>query len=126
MKTKTILAVAMTLLPLVPAMAQSFGANDVTRIVDASQNNEMKFSRDYKGKTFSASLRFEGASTELFSKTKYQVNFEDGVYCSGFKDEAVLGAMADWSKGQHVAVTGTITDTVLGNLWLEGCALKAN
>jgi hypothetical protein len=106
-----------------PVMAQSMLAN-VDAIVDASQNNELKFKRDWKGKQITLMMTYKGSSEQLFGGGFY-IDFINGakntISCKTGKTGIDVDQATDLSKGQRMTVTGTVQDTTLGQLFLTQC-----
>jgi hypothetical protein len=108
--------------------AVAFSDADVKQIIIASQNNEMRFDRDYKGKSFSAAGTFDLASKSLMSKTEYRIEvLVAGKPVDCFtEDPSILHSVVDWQKGQKVHIDGIIGRTTLGTLILDsGCRVDS-
>jgi hypothetical protein len=102
-----------------------FSNRDIPRIVETSRDNEIRFNRDYKGKTFSGVLPFYSA-TEKVIGSGYLVQFGEtssGVYCF-ISDKRILDRVIDWNKGKLVRVSGTIRTTMFGSIALETCEMN--
>jgi hypothetical protein len=99
--------------------ASAFSPNDTSAIVSASRSNELRFARDYKGKPFDGTVRFQSASS--FFGTMF-VHF-NGVYCA-VSDQAILDKIIDWNAGQSVHLHGTIDGTTLGDISLKDCTMQ--
>jgi len=109
------------------AVAGTFSARDIEKIVATNRSNELRFARDYKGKSFSAAGRFKSASEALIgSGFNFTVEAEGGeLYCT-VSDPAILKTAIDWNRGQSVFINGTIKTTIIGSLVLEsGCSITA-
>jgi hypothetical protein len=106
------------------ANAQSFGVDDVDRIVEVSRNNDLKFARDYKGKIFTANVAYKKIVESTFG-VGYTVYFDVG-WCSGVVDKAVLDRVVDWDTGRMVRLRGLIDSTFMGNMTLEHCTFADN
>ena len=119
---RTLLGAVALIAVAIPATAQTYGSKDLAAIKDAAANNEARFNRDYKGKTFTARLRFKGTSSGWHQR---DVFFVEGVRCNQYKtpDEgkALIAKTIDYKSGQPLQVTGTIDDTFLGELLLNAC-----
>jgi hypothetical protein len=102
------------------ATATYFTLRDAKAIVDTSRSNEVRFNRDYKGKTFQDILTFKSITERLFG-SGYDVSF-DGADCRVNATEAQR--LIDWNKGQQVRVAGSIRTTALGDLQLDACSFE--
>lgn len=115
---KLLLATSLLIMPTISLADDYFNLRYAKQIVDDNRNNEPRFNRDFKGKQFLDLLSFKSITHTLW---KWQANF-DGAYC--FVDEKTAKSMIDWSKGQQVAVYGTINDTMFGDIQLDSCQFK--
>ena len=98
------------------------------KIAETSRSNEIRFNRDYKGRDFHAVLIFDRVSEAPFVKGHYLVSLKSATGKQAdckISDPAIVDAVVDWNKGQNVEVSGVINDTVLGDLQLSNCTLKA-
>ena len=112
--------------PAAPAPA-AFSASALGDIVTTSQANEIRFNRDYKGRSFHASMKLRGVS-DSFTKGRYHITFTSaaGVKVGCFvSDPATPDKAVEWNPGQTVEVSGVIDDTTFGNLNLSKCVLNA-
>jgi hypothetical protein len=117
--------------PAQPAPTASFGFRDLDSIVDASRNNEARFNRDYKGRAFSdAGVLHSVDEPSWFSGGKNKIEVEAmnasrflprTVYCFQKLDSSET---ANWPSRMPIKITGTIHDTVTGDVWLEDCQIK--
>lgn len=120
MNTMKTMLVACTVLMFSTGVSHAqLSGKDSSEIVNTSRNNELKFNRDYKGKTFSDVLSFKSASESIFGSS-WSVLF-GAVTCSGITDQSVLNEIIDWNKGEKVSVTGTVYNTILGTILLDNC-----
>jgi tRNA_anti-like len=108
------------------AHAQEFSERNVPEIVNASQNNEIRFNRDYRGRHITASGSFSGVQEVMFSHGQYIIsvstNFGD-IDCTT-AEKRILDAAVDWNDGQSVTVSGIIATTLLGDIQLQqGCSV---
>jgi hypothetical protein len=95
--------------------------------VDTSRENEIRFDRDFKGKTFADRMIFGSLTEEIFGGT-YAAHF-DGENHSGFGDDVICGDIAkgaanqliDWKSGQTAYVSGQIDTTMFGTVFLKNC-----
>lgn len=103
-------------------------ATDLSTIVDTSQSNDLRFNRDFKGKFFSATGKFDLASKTTFGNGyRIFVNFGflTSVFCTT-SDAVTVNSIVDWSKGTPLTISGNIYDTRLGQLELaDGCTVNA-
>jgi hypothetical protein len=114
-----------SLLLAFPALSQTFDGHDIPAIVAASQANEIRFSRDYKGRQFSATMPLRSISENMFMKGNYLVTFGTSAFGSNVdckvSDPSTLTTMADWNKGQMVKGSGIIEETLMGDIQLSNC-----
>jgi hypothetical protein len=113
------------------APTDTFGFKELESIIDASQNNEARFNRDYKGKVFSdvGVLKSVDERGWLIDRNQVHVEAPNGwrtssssVYCFPKLDSSET---ANWPSLMPIKITGTIHDTALGDLWLDDdCQLK--
>lgn len=105
----------------------AFSSRDIVSIVETSRGNEIRFARDFKGRSFGADGAFKSAS-ESFMGGGYTVTVDtDGgsVLCE-LSDPAMLNAAVEWNRGQPVSVSGSIRTTIIGTLVLDkGCRVTA-
>jgi hypothetical protein len=92
---------------------------DVPRAIETYKQNEMRFQRDFVGKTIEFEWMFQGASKQLFGNG-YIVSFGTGGLFGGVdcnvEDQKILDTIIEWNKGQRAAVTGVIDDVMFGTL----------
>lgn len=107
-------------------VAGAFGVRDIPQIAETSRSNDIRFNRDYRGKTFAAVLPLGTIRENIFMKGKYQVEFDTAtggnVNCR-VSDPALIDRMANWNKGQIIKLTGIIGGTVMGNVQLDNCEM---
>lgn len=116
--TKLLLTASLLVSPTIGLADDYFNMRYAKQIVDDNRNNEPRFNRDFKGKPFLDLLVFKGISQTLW---KWQARFQ-GAYC--FVDEKAAKSMIDWNKGQQIAVSGTINETMFGDIQLDDCLFK--
>jgi hypothetical protein len=109
---------------------QPFGAKDIQTITKTAKSNEIRFKRDYKGKPFTANLPVNRISENFLFKDRYTATFGsnmlgNNVTCE-VRDQPTIELMMDWDKGQKVTVSGTIDDTLLGDIKLKDCQYDPN
>jgi len=126
--TATPVATTPTATPSPTEHEAAFSASDMAKIAETSRTNEIRFNRDYKGRDFHAVLIFDRVSESTFTKGQYMVALKSATGKQAdckISNPAVVNTVVDWNKGQNVEVSGVINDTVLGDLQLSNCALKA-
>jgi hypothetical protein len=107
-----------------PARAESFTQLDLTKIVKASQSNELRFEKVYRGQTFGATMKIDRISKPMFgAKIALIMKSSEGKAVCYLDDDRVIERLAMNDVGSPVGVTGTINDTVLGTLMLRDCRL---
>lgn len=104
------------------SVGTDFGLSHLEQITRVSQENEARFRRDYKGRTFSATMPLKDISPGFGRlHVQFSGSFMIGVSCFVSKSEEAK--LADMNKGQKYFVYGVIRDTVLGDLMLEDCKI---
>jgi Putative peptidoglycan binding domain len=108
-----------------PSPPAEFTSADIKRIVDTERSNQVRFARDFKGRSFEDRLALKRISENIV-KDGYVVNFGTsafggGVDCRLTKSE-VPSDMVDWNKGDQKIVRGVISDTSLGDVVLTHCS----
>lgn len=114
-----------------PPQTATLGLSDITRIHATYENNQARFFRDFPGKILSATLPFHGTVENMFSKGTFNVYFgEGGVFGTG-DVTCVTSApddirqVADFNKGDNIAISGTIKDHIMGAILLDSCTVDA-
>lgn len=101
-------------------------ADDIPKLINTYYEDEIKFNRDYLGKTLTATLFFKDAREKAFV-TGYFVGFDGingsaGLTCSFF--ETLPSVFIDWEAGKPVSLTGIVSNIVLATLYLERCKFE--
>jgi hypothetical protein len=114
--------------PITNRSTAEFKSTDIPRIVENSRNNEIRFNRDYKGRTFDSNMAFKSASEDSFRAGKYRISFaavdgEGQVDCY-VTDKQTIDMIADWPKGRSARVSGEIRSTVMGDVQLDTCTIQ--
>lgn len=125
-------AIAISLVGLSPhAFGQDtppLGAKDIERITKTSQTNDIRFNRDYKGKSFQATLPVNQIAENFLISDRYTATFGKNLFTNNVtcdvSDRTTIDQMMDWEKGQMVKVSGTIKKTLMGNIALENCQFE--
>lgn len=114
-------------LPNASARAQSLGEGDMKKIAGTYEENEMRFKRDFAGKSFSAVLPFRNATENIFFKGQYDVGFGKGNFLADVdctvSSVADIDRISDWNKGDMISVTGRISDVTMGVIQLKPCQM---
>jgi hypothetical protein len=108
---------------------ERFSEKNLKEIVFASQNNEMRFDRDYKYKIFSGVGVFVKSLKSLFSDQKYiiEIKTESGEVDCVTSDSIILNEVINWDPGHAVKISGKIESTSLGDLMLgSGCSVVSS
>jgi len=113
------------------AQMADFSAADISTIAETSKTNEIRFGRDYKGRTFADTMVLVNIS-ESINKGTYRVSlksnlslgFGGGVDCK-LSDPRSLEIAVNWNKGQRIEVSGIIEGTSVGDLVLSSCRMRA-
>lgn len=104
------------------AQAENFGNKDVALIVKTNQVNELRFVRDFKGRSFEDRGRISHIGAGSIGDTvilSISMGTDIGLRCilsAGAAQDA-----ADWDQDDFVAVSGTIRETASGDLILAPC-----
>lgn len=108
--------------PASPSITRTYSSGELSRIVNASQNNEARFDRDYKGQMFDGVLNFRSAEKSYFgdATAHFTGPYLNDVYCY-FHDQRILKQAIDWNPGQPMHVHGVIDTTTLGAVGLDNC-----
>ena len=112
---------------ILPVKAADLDSKDIERAVATYKQNEMRFTRDYVGKTIEFEWTFDRAKAKLFGDG-YRVVFGGGLFGGAdcdVQDQKTIDAVIDWNKGQRVHVYGTIHDVTFGTLQLKSCTIEA-
>jgi len=128
MRNVVIVVGALALACITPASAADLGAKDVARAIDTYRANEIRFTRDYAGKSIEFTWTFNAAKAKLFG-AGYRVTIGNGsltgnVDCS-VTEQAMLDQIVEWNKGQKVRVRGVVEDVTMGDLQLKECTIEA-
>ncbi len=108
------------------AASQGLAASDIVEIIIAYHENELKFKRDYLGKTLIATMFFDNVGGAAFG-AGYFVGFDGisgsaGLTCSF--SETLPNEVIDWDAGKSVSITGVVYDVVLSTLYLKRCSFN--
>ena len=108
------------------AASQELDASDIPKIINTYYEDEIKFKRDYLGKTLTATLFFNDAREKAFV-TGYFIGFDGingsaGLTCSF--SETLPSEFIDWEAGKPVSLTGIVSDVVLATLYLKRCEFE--
>jgi len=129
MRTTTTTTVAAIVVALAtPALAADLGAKDIAGAIDTYRANEIRFTRDYAGKSIEFTWTFSRAKAKLFG-SGYRVTIGTGgltgnVDCS-VTEQKLLDQIVEWNKGQKVRVRGVVEDVTMGDLQLKECTIEA-
>ena len=106
--------------------SQELTANDIPNIIVTYYEDESKFERDYLGKTFTATMFFDGIGGEAFGGGYFVgfhgINGSAGVTCSF--SETLPNEVIYWNAGKSVSLTGVVYRVVLVVLYLERCEFE--
>ena len=120
--------IAVTVLTATTSIAADFGAKDIQRAIDTYRQNEMRFQRDFVGRSIEFVWVFDKASSRFFGNG-YRVSFGNGGFNGGVdcivSDQETLDKIVEWNKGQRAFVSGTIDDVSVGDLKLKNCKIEA-
>ncbi len=106
----------------------TLSGTDLPKIVNTYRENEMRFKRDFLGRSFSDTLPFLKTTEKIFSKDVYRVSLGGGnvfgdVDCT-VSSKADIAVISSWNRGDNIAVEGIIKDVTLGSVQLEPCRLS--
>lgn len=111
------------------AGAQTLGVTDIDPMYETYKANEVRFIRNYVGKTFSAVLPFRDARENIILKGHFTISFGEGdtfaadIDCE-VSDRTTIDSIVDWNKGDAVKVTGVVKDNTMGTTNLENCTFS--
>jgi tetratricopeptide (TPR) repeat protein len=107
--------------------SNSLTGADLPKITSTYSENEIRFKRDYVGKSFSDVLVFRNATENMFWSGLYTIEFGIGRFTSDLdcseSNKEKIAAMADWKKGDHILVEGIVKDVTLGSVKLDPCSM---
>lgn len=107
--------------------AQDLGESDLKKIAGTYSENEMRYKRDFAGKSFSAVLPFRSAKENMFFKGQYRVGFGRGGFTSDvdctIDNTADVNRVTDWNKGDMIHVSGVVSDVTMGSVELKPCQM---
>ncbi len=112
------------------AVAQTLDPSDLAQMHKTYDDNEVRYKRDYVGKTFSGVLPFKSAVDQApFKPGTYSVGFGNGliipdIECGGVSKQPTLNQIVNWHKGDKIRVTGVVTGHTLGHVDLEQCVFE--
>jgi hypothetical protein len=110
------------------AHAADFGPNDIQRAIDTYRANELRFTRDFVGRSIEFTWVFRNASSRYFG-SGYRVTIGNGSFNGNVDcvvtDQTMLDKIVEWNKGQRVKVYGVIKDVTMGDLQLKECNIIA-
>jgi len=110
------------------AFAAEFGGSDIQRAIDTYRANEVRFQRDFAGRSIDFNWVFYKASSR-FIGSGYRITIGNGGFSGNvdciINDQATLDQLVNWNKGQRIHVTGIIDDVTMGDLQLKQCRLEA-
>jgi hypothetical protein len=111
-----------------PAPRADFSLNDLPTIKQTSRREDLRFQRDYKGKTFEATMSFSSADTFLGQLMAYlddphSTGLGSDVHCEMIDTPATRDFLIDLHRGDKVHIRGYIHDTVMGTLILNSCSI---
>ena len=105
-----------------------YGAADIQRAVKTYEANEVRFQRDFVGKSIDFVSVFNRASSRWIGNG-YRITFGNGSFGGGvdcvITDQTLLDKIVEWNKGQRVRIFGIIKDVTVGDLQLEQCKIIA-
>jgi len=128
MKKFLLAFVAVTIAAASNASAADYGPADIEKAIGTYKANEVRFARDYAGKSIAFTWTFHNARARLFGGG-YRVNIGNGgiggnVDCT-VTDQTLLDKIVEWNKGQRIQVSGIIDDVTFGDLQLKQCKIEA-
>jgi hypothetical protein len=127
-KMKKLLAVAAVLAAVTTANAAELGPSDIQRAIETYRSNEIRFERDFSGRSIEFVWTFNRASSRRIGEG-YRVSFGNGSFMGGVDcvvtEQAVLDEIVEWNKGQRVNVSGIIKTVSVGTLQLKDCTITA-
>jgi hypothetical protein len=110
------------------AHAADFGPSDIQRAIDTYGANELRFTRDFVGRSIEFTWVFRDASSRYFG-SGYRITIGNGSFNGNvdcvITDPIMLDKIVEWNKGQRVKVYGVIKDVTMGDLQLKECIITA-
>jgi hypothetical protein len=111
-----------------PASAQVVKSRDLASVAEASKQNEARFERDYKGRTFEDRISFAGMEKPMFGGVGYDVRlgtsgFLHAAQCR-ISDQATIDFLTDRNLGDLLAVRGVVERTIMGVVMMENCTIR--
>lgn len=105
------------------------GVDDLDTMEDVWHDNELRFQREYIGRTFKATMPFFDVGEAFLKDGVYSVEFGDNVMFGDIKclvsNRSQLSAISNWSKGQPITVTGVVADNEGFSFRLDRCSFKS-
>jgi len=126
---KPLAIAAISIATLAPAIAADLGPEDIQRAIETYKQNEIRFKRDFVGKTIGFTWTFYNAKGNFFDDSEVRVEFGGGrfsgnVVCEDV-DQKTKDLVIEWNKGQKASVSGTVNDVWFGNLHLKKCSITS-
>jgi hypothetical protein len=101
------------------------GPDDIAKAIETAKQNELRFKRDYEGRTIFFSWVFYKVSSSFSDGWRVEFgngSFSGNVYCR-VSDQSTLNRVIEWDKGHHATIRGTIVDGSWGDLELKNCSV---
>src|SRR4051812_40775393 len=85
--------------------------------------NEPRFKRDFEGKRIAGTLPFRSAKEGFFGQ--YMVSLGAGTVVDCFtSDKDAVARMADWDRGDIVAISGLVRTVTFNSIQLRECSVR--
>jgi hypothetical protein len=129
---KKLLMTAATLVALATstmANAADYGADAIQPAIDTHRANQLRFARDYIGRSIEFIWTFHSVREKTFG-SGYVVKVGNGSFGGGVEctvtDQALLDTIVEWNKGQKARIYGVIDHVdLIGDLQLKRCRIEA-
>lgn len=106
--------------------AESLGIGDLESMHSTYKANQIRFKRDYVGKSFVGRIAFRTVRESMFNDGEYTVEFGNGGFTSDVdckvSDPSVIDKIVEWNKGDVINVSGVVADSLMGSIQLSGCS----
>ena len=125
---KKLMTIAAALIAATSVHAADLGPSDIQKAIETYKANELRFTRDYVGKSIEFTWVLNKVSSQLFGNG-YRVSFGKGGFSGGvdciISDQTMLDTIVEWNRGQRVNVYGVVKDVTVGDLQLKQCKVTA-
>jgi hypothetical protein len=86
------------------SLKEKLGPKDIQRAIDTYKQNELRFVRDFKGKTIAFTWTFYSVDADTWFNRGHRVSIGNGTFNGGvdcyISDQETLDKIVEWNKGQ--------------------------